>query len=153
MERQLLTLLFIEKDGQILLGMKKRGFGMGRWNGFGGKLLPGEKLEAAAIRETLEEAGVKPLELEERGVLDFEFVGDPIVLEVHVFKAASFEGEPHETEEMVPKWFAFDEIPYKNMWSDDPYWLPALLEGKRFKGGFLFDEKDQVLSHSLVLSD
>ena len=32
------TLLFLVKDGDVLLGMKRKGFGMGKWNGFGGKL-------------------------------------------------------------------------------------------------------------------
>ena len=36
-----LTLTLITKDNQILLGLKKRGFGMGKYNGFGGKLEPG----------------------------------------------------------------------------------------------------------------
>ena len=38
--------------------MKKRGFGAGRWNGFGGKVAPAETIEDAARRELLEEAGV-----------------------------------------------------------------------------------------------
>jgi 8-oxo-dGTP pyrophosphatase MutT (NUDIX family) len=35
--------------------MKKRGFGEGRWNGVGGKVEPGESIEAALIREAKEE--------------------------------------------------------------------------------------------------
>jgi 8-oxo-dGTP diphosphatase/2-hydroxy-dATP diphosphatase len=44
---------------RILLGMKKRGFGMGKWNGFGGKVEPAETVEDAALRELEEEAGLK----------------------------------------------------------------------------------------------
>jgi len=32
------TIIFPIYDDQVLLGMKKRGFGEGKWNGFGGKL-------------------------------------------------------------------------------------------------------------------
>ncbi|MEK7504190.1 MAG: hypothetical protein AAB550_01680 [Patescibacteria group bacterium] len=32
------TLCFLVKDNQILLAMKKRGFGVGKWNGVGGKV-------------------------------------------------------------------------------------------------------------------
>ena len=39
---KLVTLLFLRRDGQILLAMKKRGFGEGKWNGVGGKVEPGE---------------------------------------------------------------------------------------------------------------
>ncbi|XP_037783471.1 7,8-dihydro-8-oxoguanine triphosphatase-like [Penaeus monodon] len=55
--RKLLTLMFIREGEKILLGYKKRGFGQGRWNGFGGKVEAGETPEQAAIRETKEEAG------------------------------------------------------------------------------------------------
>ena len=49
-----MTLCLVVKENTILLGMKKRGFGVGRWNGFGGKLHEGESIEDAAKRETLE---------------------------------------------------------------------------------------------------
>ncbi len=49
------TLIFLVKrtDGnitEICLAMKKRGFGMGRWNGVGGKVEKGEAIEDAALR-------------------------------------------------------------------------------------------------------
>lgn len=37
------------------------------------------------------------------------------------------------------------------MWADDRYWLPLLLKGKQFKGHFLFDQNDHILSHELVI--
>ena len=47
---QLLTLVLIMKGKQVLLGMKKRGFGKGKWNGFGGKVQDGEEILDAAKR-------------------------------------------------------------------------------------------------------
>ena len=47
---KILTLLFVLSPGKVLLGMKKRGFGMGRWNGFGGKVHSDETVEEGAIR-------------------------------------------------------------------------------------------------------
>jgi 8-oxo-dGTP diphosphatase/2-hydroxy-dATP diphosphatase len=44
------TLTVITYDSKILLGMKKRGLGEGRWNGFGGKPKHGEKLVADLAR-------------------------------------------------------------------------------------------------------
>jgi 8-oxo-dGTP diphosphatase/2-hydroxy-dATP diphosphatase len=38
--------------------MKKRGFGKGKWNGFGGKVEEGECIEDSAIRELEEECGL-----------------------------------------------------------------------------------------------
>ena len=49
---KLMTLLFVLEPGpgNVLLGMKKRGLGAGRWNGFGGKVQLGESVEECAIR-------------------------------------------------------------------------------------------------------
>lgn len=52
--KKILTLCVIHNSTHILLGYKKRGFGEGRWNGFGGKLAVGETIEAAAKREVKE---------------------------------------------------------------------------------------------------
>ena len=147
------------RDGEILLGMKKRGFGAGRWNGFGGKLEEGESIESAAARELKEEADIEAGGMEKVGILEFSFLHDPKLLEVHVFKITDFTGEPIETEEMRPQWFAFDHIPFHQMWSDDEFWLPLLLDGKKFKGRFLFDRPSdadysaQIISQDLNVVD
>lgn len=148
--KKILTLLIIQKDGKILLGMKKRGFGMGKWNGFGGKVDEGETIEEAAKRELFEEAGITVNAMENVGILDFSWHGkENEVLEANIFKATDFSGEPQETEEMKPQWFLVNEIPFEKMWSDDKYWLPMFLENKKFKGKFIFDEKNQVVKYEL----
>lgn len=144
-----LTLCIIHNHPKILLGMKKRGFGAGRWNGFGGKVEPGETVEDAAKREIFEEAGIKVNSLEKIGKVDFEFLGDPEILEVHIFKAENFYGELAESEEMKPQWFHIDEIPFPEMWPDDKYWLPLFLKNKKFRGRFLFEGQNEIISHSL----
>ncbi|KKT22187.1 MAG: 7,8-dihydro-8-oxoguanine triphosphatase [Parcubacteria group bacterium GW2011_GWE1_43_8] len=147
--KTLLTLTIIYQHPKVLLGMKKRGFGSGRWNGFGGKVEKDEKIEEAAKREIFEEAGIKVKELEKVGIIDFEFKGNPEILEVHIFKGHDYSGEPTESEEMKPQWFQISSIPFQDMWSDDIYWLPLFLAGKKFKGYFLFDESDTVIKHEL----
>ena len=57
--KRILTLCIIYQDRKILLGMKKRGFGVGKWNGFGGHVEEAESIEEAAKREVFEEAGLK----------------------------------------------------------------------------------------------
>jgi 8-oxo-dGTP diphosphatase/2-hydroxy-dATP diphosphatase len=144
MIKRILTLCIIHKDSKILLGMKKRGFGVGFWNGFGGKVKEGESIEEAAKRETKEEIGVVPLDLKKMGILRFQFKGEPEILEVHVFSCSNFEGEIKETEEMKPKWFKIEQIPFDQMWPDDKYWLPLLLKGKNFRGKFYFEGRKLV---------
>ena len=61
MKNKLLTLVLLRDkvNGGVLLGMKKRGFGVGKWNGFGGKVQEGESIRDCARRETLEECGLE----------------------------------------------------------------------------------------------
>lgn len=148
---KLLTLSIVHDETRILLGMKKRGFGAGKWNGFGGKVAEEESVEDAARRELYEEAGLTATHLEKRAVLKFTIETEPELLEVHVFSVFGFEGEPAETEEMRPQWFSKTHIPYHAMWADDIHWLPLFLEGKCFTGSFHFLDNDTLISHTLKL--
>ncbi len=151
-DKKLLTLCVVHQHPKVLLAMKKRGFGTGRWNGFGGKVSAGESIEDAAKREIREEAGIKVNDFEKVGIIEFEFQGNPEILEVHIFRAENFSGEPVESEEMKPQWFHVDEIPFNEMWSDDLYWFPLFLEGKKFRGKFLFDNSDnnKILEQNIM---
>lgn len=147
--KNLLTLVFFVSDNQILLGYKKRGFGSNRWNGFGGKVKDTEGLVEAAKREALEECGLIIESLEKRAVHEFRFQGKEEVLEVHTFLVTQWQGESRETEEMKPRWFLLEEIPYDTMWPDDIFWLPSFLEGKYLRTQFLFGPEDVVLEHTV----
>ncbi|MBI2053789.1 MAG: 8-oxo-dGTP diphosphatase [Candidatus Staskawiczbacteria bacterium] len=151
--KKLFTLCLICQRAEVLLGMKKRGFGAGRWNGFGGKVLEQEAIEEAAKRETKEEAKIEIKNFSKAGIIEFEFQGKPDILEVHIFKADNFLGTPSETEEMKPKWFKTDEIPFEEMWPDDKYWLPMFMDGKKFRGKFLFGKNDSILKQELWEAD
>jgi len=149
MRRKQLTLVIIHETNRILLGLKKRGLGIGKWNGFGGKVEPGETILTAAHRELEEECGITVPELKKVGLLEFEFVGDDELLEVHVFTSSEYKGEPFESDEMKPQWFKLEDIPYGKMWADDQMWLPLLLKGSLFKGYFVFQGHESMLSHNL----
>lgn len=152
-KNKVLTLGLIFDKKKILLGYKKRGFGLGRFNGFGGKLNPGESILNAAKREILEESGLSVDDLEKRGVLIFKFKGVPEVLEVNVFSTSIFQGDPIETEEMRPQWFNFDQIPYSKMWPDDKFWLPLIIEGKNVSGTFNFLNENELLNHKIRIEE
>lgn len=150
--KKFLTLCLAVKGDQILLGMKKRGFGAGRWNGFGGKVEEGESIEEGAKREMREECMVIIKTMEKVVVHEFRFQSNPTeTLEVHVFRVDAFDGEPTETDEMRPQWFAFDDIPYDTMWADDRYWMPLFLEGKKLRTKFLFSENDTLLEQDILV--
>jgi len=142
------TLLFLVKEDRVLLAMKKRGFGAGRWNGVGGKLEPDESLDEALVRECQEEIGVTPTNY--RKVAELDFYGgtksEPWNMYVHAYLANAWEGTPTESEEMAPKWYKQSEIPYADMWQDDIHWLPRALGGEILKGLFTFDDQDNLLT-------
>jgi len=51
---------------------------------------------------------------------------------------------------MKPQWFKTEIIPYDEMWDDDKYWLPDILQGKKLKAKFFFDEQDKVIGHKII---
>jgi 8-oxo-dGTP pyrophosphatase MutT (NUDIX family) len=137
------NLCLIRKGDLVLLAMKKRGFGEGKWNGYGGKVLPGETMEECLVREVKEESGLTIGNFKKVGFLTFDNA-DRIV-DMDVFEAFDFTGELVETEEMAPRWFSKEDLPWKEMWPSDPLWYPYFFEGKSFKGEVIFDENHTIL--------
>ncbi|KAG1904039.1 NUDIX hydrolase domain-like protein [Suillus fuscotomentosus] len=139
------TNAFIIQGDKILLGLKKRGFGINKYNGFGGKVEPGETLAEAAMRELKEEAGIDA-PLEHAGSLLFVTNAVGWAFQIEIFSARSYSGTPTESDEMQPKWFSFESpatsdadailppIPYEMMWDGDAHWLPLLVQGRKFVG-------------------
>jgi 8-oxo-dGTP diphosphatase/2-hydroxy-dATP diphosphatase len=143
MDKKILTLAIPCLDGQILLGYKKRGFGAGLYNGFGGKLEVGETIVAGMLRELKEEVNLIATKYDKLGVLNFYYTERE--MEVHVFKVTEFLGEPSESDEMTADWYKPAEIPMAKMWPDDELWLPLFLADRPFAGKFWFsDEEDEL---------
>lgn len=141
------TLCVVHNNTYILLGKKKKGLGTGKWNGFGGRVEKNESIEEAAIRELEEEAGIVTKKPTKHGVLTLIGETDDII-EMHIFRANNFTGDPNESDEMKPQWFKHEEIPFNNMWPNDAYWLPLVLNGKKFIGDFTF-ENDIIVDFEL----
>ncbi|KAI9062227.1 hypothetical protein FKP32DRAFT_865614 [Trametes sanguinea] len=155
--KQYTNAFIIQDDSKILLGYKKRGFGQGLWNGFGGKVDPGETAAQAAVRELQEEAGITaPLQL--CGKLFFVIEGVDAAFDLSVYSAYEYSGTITETEEMRPEWFSIQDtllpgprnpltivdhgekaeelppVPLDKMWADDEFWMPLMLARRYFVG-------------------
>jgi 8-oxo-dGTP diphosphatase len=118
---------------EVLLGYKKAGFGAGRWVGLGGHVEDGEEPAHAAVREVAEESGllVAASALTHMATLSFVFPARPAWDQTaEVFAATDFSGEAAESDELIPRWFAVDELPLHGMWDDARYWLPLVLAGQ-----------------------
>lgn len=145
------TLCLLKRNNEILLAMKKRGFGEGKYNGVGGKIENNETPEEAMIRESQEEINIKPIKYEKVGLIEFDeyYKGSKQNLIFHLYMVYDWIGEPSESEEMDPKWFNINNIPYEKMFPDDKYWLPLILEGKKVRAYFDFDENWNLLSKEI----
>ncbi len=146
------TLTFLLRGNEVLLGLKKTGFGKDYLLGIGGKVENGESIEGAARREVTEEIYVLVPELHKVGIFNFYF---PHIedgswdQQVHVFTAVKWEGEPQESEEIKPIWFKKDNIPYEKMWDDAQYWLPQILAGQNIAGEFVFSQELKAVEYTL----
>ncbi|MGQ9683960.1 MAG: 8-oxo-dGTP diphosphatase [Anaerolineae bacterium] len=122
-----------EPAAEVLLGLKKRGFGAGKYGGIGGKVEPGEEFSLAARRELAEEIGitVEEADLQPAGRITFHFPARPAWSQVmHLFLLRRWRGEPQEGAEVRPEWFPVHGVPYERMWPDARFWLPRVLAGE-----------------------
>ena len=114
MERIETTLALLKRKDEILLALKKRGFGEGKYNGVGGKIEKDETPEEAMIRETKEEILVTPTKYEKVGIIEFDefYKGKEEHVLFHLYMAYDWLGEPTESEEMKPYWFNINNISF-----------------------------------------
>jgi len=134
------TLCFCVRDSQVLLAMKKRGFGAGKWNGYGGKVKEGESVREATTRELKEESSLvaNPADLKQVALTHFYFA-EQHVFDCDVFLLHDWTGEPVETDEMKPKWWDISNLPFGEMWVADDKWLPFIFAGEKIEAHIYFN--------------
>lgn len=141
------TLCYILNDkNEVLLIMKKRGVGAGKWNGPGGKVDQGESVEQSIIREVKEETGLTVSDLKNKGVLEFVCPTHPeIESRCHIFITRDFAGETIESEECYSQWHNLDNIPFEQMWDSDIIWFKKLISDfKEVRYRFFFNANENM---------
>ncbi|MBG6237639.1 8-oxo-dGTP diphosphatase [Mycetocola sp. CAN_C7] len=126
---------------EVLLGEKKKGLGLGKMVGPGGKLEPGETPAQAVVREVFEESGLRLREndLTALGRIRYEFPFRPAWSQISwVFATQAWAGDIVESDELLLRWHPVDEIPFDRMWDDAKHWLPSALVGDYQERRFVF---------------
>lgn len=136
------VLTYIIYEDEVLLAKKLQKIGIQRWNGYGGKVEPGESYTQAALREVYVETGgirLTERDLELAAVVDcanyYDFEGESFAfgMRVRVY-IARVEKLPRarKTAEMgEPALFPVTELPYREMIPTDIDWLPHIFAGRK----------------------
>jgi len=121
-----------ETAREVLLGFKKKNIGKGLYNGPGGSVNDDETLVHAALREMNEEVGenVQVNSLEYMGILFVTFEDTDSLVIIHYFVGYGLTGKPKETDELIPRRFSLDAIPFHQMWPNDPFMMPFMINGQ-----------------------
>lgn len=152
------TLCFLVKGKPpetVLLGLKKAGFGVGKFAGIGGKVEMRETAVQTVVRELNEEVavGANSSDLHKTADLAFLFPHQPDWSQrVHVFFLERWTGAPQESAEMRPHWFATKQIPFNQMWQDGRHWLPLVLKGQYVQAVFTFATDNETVAASEIES-
>lgn len=141
-----LVVVYITKDGKVLLGKKKKEPFKGCWMGPGGKVESGDKSHVQrAIDETWQESGLKicPLRIKECASLEMHY-GSKNKFQLFVYLTDHYGGLPIETEEMGEfQWFSVENLP-EEIPPGDKLWLKLVLSGIFIEGRIFFQADGQV---------
>ena len=128
---------------------KKDDIHSGKWNGLGGKVIPGETPEECIIREVYEESGMKIVRPELKGHLTFPKFSDGDDWYVFVFIATDFSGELINSPEGDLSWIDDREVPKLNLWEGDLIFL-QWLKNSHFFSGKLEYQDGRLVRHDVV---
>ncbi|MEI6042675.1 MAG: NUDIX domain-containing protein [bacterium] len=139
------TIVFVIKDGMVLLAKKTRVLGIGLWNGYGGGFdsETDQDLADCAVREFGEESGGASIcksDVEKVAYIEFHN-GDSFLFKAHVFIVNNIIDIPTDSGEMIePTWFSVDELPPKEQFMDsDMHWIPRILKGEKLIADVWYD--------------
>lgn len=103
---------------------------LGKYNGLGGKMKPGEDVSACMKREIFEEAGITCQEMTLRGTVNWPGFGPNGENWLgFIFLITAFKGTPKQiNEEGDLAWHSLAEIGQLPMWEGDRFFLPLVFD-------------------------
>lgn len=110
MKRILVVAAVIRRDGRILIAERAAHLHQGGlWEFPGGKVEPGEAVDAALVRELQEELGITPTVSSPLLRIAHDYPDKSVCLDV--WEVTGFEGNPHGREGQPIRWVTPDELP------------------------------------------
>ncbi len=149
---KLATLGYVKRDGQTLMlhrVKKKEDMHMGKWNGLGGKLIPGETPEECIIREVKEESGLTVQNPSLRGFLTFPKFSKDEDWYAFLFIIHNFHGRLIDSPEGNLEWVDDSKLFDLNLWEGDRIFLEWLEQDRFFSGKFVY-EAGRLVDHSVT---
>jgi 8-oxo-dGTP diphosphatase len=148
-------------DGdKVLLAQKTRKIGVGKFNGTGGELEPGETLRECVVRESLKELGITidQRNMEHVAIIDFfnrRMNGTVFRARVWVYIARGWKGMFRAGEEMInPTLFPLGNLPFDSMMSADRCWIPEVLfEKRKIRAKFHYSPNQEDLEGEPIIED
>jgi len=122
---------------------------LGKYNGLGGKMEPGEDVYQCLVREIREEAGIVCLETVLRGTINWTGFGPNGENWLgFIFRVDRFEGVPRSSnEEGDLDWVDVDRLLELPMWEGDRFFLPLVFDDDpRIFHGYMPYENARPLS-------
>jgi len=149
----LTTLCYLRKDSTTLMLhriKRDKDIHKGKWNGLGGKFLPGETPEECVKREVLEESGYTIDSPHLHGVLTFPKFKNNEDWIAFVFTCSDFTGSQIECDEGILEWIPDSELTSLRLWEGDSLFLDWIYSDKPFFSGHFCYEGRLLISHSVT---
>jgi 8-oxo-dGTP diphosphatase len=147
------TLCYVRQAGKTLMIhriKRQNDMHLGKWNGLGGKLEPGETPEECAIREIFEESGLRARNPLLKGFLTFPGFANEEDWYAFVFVVTDFEGELTESSEGYLSWILNENLLSLPLWEGDLLFIPWLDQPGLFSGKFTYRD-NRLVSHNVVV--
>lgn len=149
---KLATLCYVFDGNKVLMinrNKREDDMHLGKWNGLGGKFIPGETPEECVIREVYEESGLLIKNPVLRGFLTFPAFDEEEDWYVFVFTANEFSGKLIESEEGELEWIEWENVKHLPLWEGDKYFLDWLNQDRFFSAKFIY-KNSKYITHSVI---
>lgn len=146
------TLCYIESNHQYLMmhrNKQDQDIHKGKWNGLGGKLLPGEPPIDGVKREVLEESNLRIQTPQLRGILTFPHFKPGEDWLVFLYTCQDFLGDLSENHEGSLSWISKTEILDYPLWEGDRYFLKWLMDNRPFFTATFIYENKILIDHQV----